>query len=207
MTDTAICDYTKAKAFHPRTLERWLSWQPADRSALADLAIPLKMGENHLRDIMDWLEEIALRERAKIHEILSLRAVTDCAGDPRLGRGDKLKRVKEEVRRMRFPRLAETEDAIRARIQALKLHPEVRLSVPPGLEGGRLQVEFHAGSREELKRVAEKLAGAVETESVGQIFALLAGEDPLLHPPPRAGEERGGGRANSPKAGVGKVKV
>lgn len=176
MTDTAICDYAKAKAFHPRTLERWLSWQPADRSALADLAIALKMGENHLRDMMDWLEEIALRERAKIHEILSLRAVTDRAGDPRLGRGDKLKRVKEEVRRMRFPRLAETEDAIRARIQALKLHPEVRLSVPPGLEGGRLQVEFHAGSREELKRVAEKLAGAAETASAGEIFALLAGE-------------------------------
>jgi hypothetical protein len=193
MTDTAICDYAKAKAFHPRTLERWLSWQPADRSALADFAIPLKMGENHLRDMMDWLEEIALRDRATIHAVLNSRPVAECAEDPRLGRGDRLKRVKEQVRRMRFPRLAETEDAIRARIQSLKLQPEIRLSVPPGLEGGRLQVEFHAGSREELKRLAEKLARAVATDSVGQIFALLAGEDPLLHPPPQAGEERGGG--------------
>jgi hypothetical protein len=29
----------------------------------------LKVGENHLRDLMDWLEEIALRDQATVGEI------------------------------------------------------------------------------------------------------------------------------------------
>ncbi|HSK30759.1 MAG TPA: hypothetical protein VLA17_12430 [Candidatus Limnocylindria bacterium] len=175
MSDTAICDYAKARGFHAQTLERWLSWQPADRAALADLALALKMGENHLRDIMDWLDEIALRDQARIYEVLNDRAVVDISTDPRLGRADRLKRVKEQIRRVRFPRLAETEDAIRAKIRALKLHPGITLSVPQGLEGGRLQVEFSAAREAELKQLAEQLCAAIEKPVVAEIFALLSG--------------------------------
>ena len=82
---------------------------------------------------MDWLEEISLRDGQSIHAILTSKAIDDSATDPRLGRADRLKRIKEQIRRLRFPRLAETEDSIRAKIQELKLHPEIRMSVPPGL--------------------------------------------------------------------------
>lgn len=178
MSETAIRDYAKARGFHVQTLERWLSWQSSDRAALAELVFALKFGENHLRDMMDWLEEIALRDDAPIHEILGRKMVGDITTDPRLGRADKLKRVKDQVRRWRFPRLAETEDAIRAKIQGLKLHPGVRLSVPPGLEGGRLQVEFSAASHEELKQFTAKLSEAAENTVVAEIFELLSGVRP-----------------------------
>jgi hypothetical protein len=175
MSETVIRDYAEEKGFHAQTLERWLSWQPPDRGALAELALGLKIGENHLRDMMDWLEEIALRDDVQIHQLLGRKIVGDITTDPRLGRADKVKRVKEQVRRWRFPRLAETEDAIRGKIQALKLHPGVRLSVPPGLEGGRLQVEFTAASHEQLKQHTAKLSDAVEKTVAAEIFELLSG--------------------------------
>ncbi len=53
-----------------------------------------------------------------------------------------MKRIKESLRRLRFPRLAQTEDEIHGKIRALKLQPEIRMTVAPGLEGGRLQIEF-----------------------------------------------------------------
>ena len=175
MSEREIRDYSAAKGFHPQTLERWLSWQPDDAGALARLAIALKIGENHLRDLMDWLEEIALRDRQSIHAILASKAIDDSATDPRLGRADRLKRIKEQIRRRRFPRLAETEDAVRVKIQDLKLHPEIRLSVPPGLEGGQLRVEFTAASHAELKLLATKLTEAADKGSMPEIFDLLAG--------------------------------
>jgi hypothetical protein len=135
-----------------------------------------KMGENHLRDIMDWLEEIALRDRSRVCDVLDSKVITDIKTDPRLGRADKLRRIKEQLRRSRFPRLAETEDAIRARIQALKLHPEIRLTVPPGLEEGRLRVEFSATNHEELKRLLAKLTEAKENSILPEIFDLLSGQ-------------------------------
>jgi hypothetical protein len=136
----------------------------------------LKVSENHLRDLMDWLEEISLRDQLSVAEILSRREMTSIQTDPRLGRADKIKRIKENIRRLRFPRLAETEDALQRRIQELKLHPEVRLSVPAGLEGGNLRVEFHASSRDELRRLAAKIVEATDNELTRDIFALLSGE-------------------------------
>jgi hypothetical protein len=175
MSETEIRNYTITRGFHPRTLERWLSWEPADRDALAKLAQNLKIGENHLRELMDWLEEIGLRDRLRIRDILCSRAIAKIETDPRLGRADKLKRIKEQVRRLRFPRLAATEDTIRRAIQALKLAPEIRLSVPSGLEEGRLQVEFKATSCDELKRMVAQLNDAAAKDSVRDIFDLLSG--------------------------------
>lgn len=124
---------------------------------------------------MDWLEEIALRDRQSIRAILTSKSVDDIASDPRLGRADRLKRLKEQIRRFRFPRLAETEDAIRAKIYDLKLHPEIRLTVPPGLEGGQLRIEFAASSHAELRQLVTKLTEATGKESLPEIFDLLAG--------------------------------
>ena len=176
MAEMEIRAYAADKGFHPQTLERWLGWDPADGGALERLAFALKISENHLRDLMDWLEELALRDGVTIQSMLIAKAVDDISTNPRLGRADKLKRIKEHLRRMRFPRLAETEDAIRAKIQELKLAPEIRLSVAPGLEGSNLRVEFAAADLAEFKRLAEKLSRAAEKISAAEIFALLAGQ-------------------------------
>lgn len=175
MSETEIRDYARGKKFQPQTLERWLGWEEADRNALAEIAFALKMSENHLRDAMDWLEEIALRDQSTIHKILAGKAITEIHTDPRLGRADKVKRIKDQLRRLRFPRLAETEDAIQKKVQSLKLQPEIRVSVPPGLEGGRIQVEISAASREELRRASKKLSDATENELTAEIFTLLSG--------------------------------
>ncbi len=65
MAESAIRDYAKTRGFHRRTLDRWLGWQPADQDALEEIAVSLKVSENHLRDMMDWLEEISLRDDVK----------------------------------------------------------------------------------------------------------------------------------------------
>jgi len=176
MSESAIRDYALAKGFHRQTLERWLGWAPMDRDALAEIALGLKISENHLREMMDWLEEISLREQSKIREVMSKQEIFSIKTNPRLGRADKLKRLKEQFRRWRFPRLAAIEDAIRQNIQALKLPAEIRLSVPPGLEGGRLQAEISAVDLTEFQRLTRKLSEAAATNQVAEIFQRLSGE-------------------------------
>jgi hypothetical protein len=175
MSEPEIRQYAQCKGFHQQTLVRWLGWDPLARNALFCLAVDLKIGENHLRDLMDWLEEIASHEQLKIEEILTSKPIIDLASNPRLGRADKVKRIKEAIRRRRFPRLTQTEDAIRARIHELKLHPEIRLKVPSGLEGGRLEVELGASSHDEFKKLVIKLADTATDNRVREIFAILAG--------------------------------
>ncbi|MBM4262086.1 MAG: hypothetical protein FJ145_11740 [Deltaproteobacteria bacterium] len=175
MSEALVRQFAQEKAFHPQTLERWLTWEATDRDALWRLVSALKPSENHLRDLMDWLEEIALRDDRRGYEVLADKSIGDIETDPRLGRADKFKRIKEQLRRWRFPRLAEIEDGIQKRLKELKLQPEIQLSVPPGLEGGRLQIQFSAGSYDELKRLSHKLEQSLEQDAVRQVFDLLAG--------------------------------
>ncbi|MGH7783803.1 MAG: hypothetical protein ACREO5_08210 [Candidatus Binatia bacterium] len=140
------------------------------------IALALKAGENHLRDLMDWLEEIEARDGVPVRDVLQSSAIENIKTDPRLGRADRLKRIKDQIRRMRFPRLSHIEDSIQSRIRELKLQPDIKLSVPPGLEGGDLRVEFSAASTNELKNLIKKLGDAADSQSLAEIFAMLKGD-------------------------------
>lgn len=141
------------------------------------MAQELKMGENHFRDFLDWLEEISLRDRVAIGEILRHQSIARISSDPRLGRSDKLKRIKEELRRLRFPRLSRVEEEIQKRIRGMKLRSEIRMSVPPGLEGGSLTVQLKASRHEDLKAWVQELSEAVEKNEIKEIFTLLEGAE------------------------------
>lgn len=138
--------------------------------------LALKAGENHVRDLLDWLEEIALRDGVAIRDILRSEAVIRISTDPRLGRADRLKRVKEHLRRLRFPRLSRIEDRIQTRIRSLKLHRAVKLSAPAGLEGGALRVEFSAENCAELRGILESLERASASAPLAEVFRLLQGD-------------------------------
>jgi hypothetical protein len=175
MIDQQILAYSQAKGFHSRTLERWLKLTPVDREALLNLARGLKMGENHFRDFLDWMEEIALRDGVSLCEILKGDSLLRISSDPRLSRNDKLKHMKEELRRLRFPRLARIEEEIRRRVHELKLSAQIQITVAPGLEGGGLTVQMKAGSYEELARLAKELGALPERKAMREIFDLLEG--------------------------------
>jgi hypothetical protein len=175
MAESAIRDYANSKGFHRQTVDRWLGWQAADQDALEEIAVSLKVSENHLRDMMDWLEEIALRDGSNISAILKRPAMGSIKTDPRLGRSDKLKRLKEQLRRWRFPRLAAIEESIRVKIQALKLPAAIHLSVSPGLEGGAVHVSFSAGSPGEFEKLTHRLSDAASSRIVAEIFDSLSG--------------------------------
>ena len=179
MTEEQLRAYAETRGFHPKILTRLLGWDPTASTALGRLVVTLKMSENHLRDLMDWLEEIAVRDGCRLGAVLADKVIENIETDPRLGRAEKLKRLKDEIRRRRFPRLAQTEDALRARIAELKLHPQIVLSAAAGLEGGRLRVEFGASNQQELQRLAAKLADAAGKDATREIFALLSGASEL----------------------------
>jgi hypothetical protein len=176
MNDRQIEAYCRSKGFHPKTQERWLALSNADREALLALVETLKAGENHFKDLLDWLEEISVRDGVGVAQVLGRNELARIASDPRLGRSDRLKRLKEEVRRLRFPRLARIEDEIHRRVRAMKLDPKVELTVPAGLEGGAVTIQMKAAGYDELKRLSTEVARVVEDDGMREIFALLRGE-------------------------------
>lgn len=166
--------YAEERRFRSATVDRWLAAPVADAAALLELALRLRLGENQLRDLWDWLDEVACRDRQPLAAVLA-RPVLQDALAPSLGRTDQLKAFKASLRRLRFPALAAQEERLAGLVGALQLPPAVRVRWPEFLEGDRLEISVEATSPEALRSAAEALAAAARRAECAAIFALLDG--------------------------------
>jgi hypothetical protein len=171
LTDQIIA-YSQEKRLSAQTLRRWQSWAEEDQAALLVVANELRLNENQLRDFLDWLEEIITRDGVTVRDILG-------RGDLRhplqanLSRNDKLKAVKEALRKIRYPRLSRLEDDLRAAVKALDLGSRVRVSFPAALEGDEITVEIKARSVQELGNSLVTMQQKLADGSLRRVFELM----------------------------------
>ena len=108
-------------------------------------------------------------------KIIKGESIEPIWSDPRLGRGDKLRRIKEAMRRQRFPRLMQMEREIQKRIRAMGIGSQIQFSVPSGLEGGTLTVHLSSTSEPDLKKLVGELGELLERSEIKEIFEYLSG--------------------------------
>lgn len=164
--------YAQQKHLNPQTLARWQAWAEPDQAALWELVQALQLGENHLRDFLDWCEEIALRDCGSVMALLArpeLRRLLTA----QLGRNDKLKAVKDALRKLRYPRLSQLEEELRIAVKALDLGGRVQVSFPPSLEGEDITVEIKARNAKELAEHVARIRQRLEDGAIQRLFALL----------------------------------
>ncbi len=172
MTD-AVRSCVEERRYSTTTLERWLTLEALDAQALVDLVQELRPSENQLRDLWDWAEEIGHRDGLSLTQVLALEAPAKARRSRNLGRNDKLKVLKNALRRLRFPQLAATEERLAALVRELDLPRNVRITFPEFLEGDEVRVEIVADTPASLERAAERLRAAAHTPACHAMFQLL----------------------------------
>jgi hypothetical protein len=164
--------YAQEKRLSTQTLQRWQSWSESDQAAFFPVVEELRLNENQLRDFLDWLDEIVARDGGTVRDILG-RAELRYPLESKLSRNDKLKAVKDVLRRIRYPRLSQLEDDLHVAIKALDLGNRVRVSFPLALEGDEIIVEMKARNVQELRDTLTLLQQKLEDGSLQRVFAAL----------------------------------
>jgi len=152
---------------------RTAAWPEADRTAVAEVVAALRPSPRHLADVLDWLDDIAARDGTRAAAVLAaptLRAALAARGSA----PDRLKRWKEALRRLRYPRLAAREGEFGAAVRALDLGRAVTIVPPAGLEGGTLSVTIRAASADELAAALDRLEQCRRAGALVRLFDLLA---------------------------------
>lgn len=175
MPEQRILDFAGGKRLTRTMLDRWLALSRADAEALLGVAERLRLGENHLRDVLDCAEDIAARSASSVAEVLGRPEVSGLLVSG-LGRNEGLKAVKDALRRMRFPRLSATEDRLRELAKRLQLPRAVDIAFPENLQGVELTLTLRGCSAEELRANASAVAQALQRAEVEEMFRLLGGE-------------------------------
>ena len=170
--EMSVTSYTQHKRLSQATLSRWQAWTEADQQALLRLAQELQLGENHLRDFLDWLEDIVARDGGTIAEVLQQPEIRR----PLIlqqSRNDRLKAVKDTLRKLRYPRLSRLEDELQAGVKALALGRQVRISFPPAFEGDEVTIEIKARNVKALNDTLILLQQRLDDGSLQHLFDLL----------------------------------
>ncbi len=167
-----IAAYAQRKRLSDTTLARWRAWPATDQAALFSLLQDLQCGENHLKDLLDWLEEIVARDEQTVAAILEqreLRSARATSGS----RHDKLKAVKAVLRKLRYPRLTRLEENVRRAVKALDLGRTSQVAFPPDFEGDEVTVTLTVRNVHELRDILSQLQRRLDDGRFQRVFEAL----------------------------------
>jgi hypothetical protein len=154
-------------------LERWLAFDEVSRGALLAFARKVRLRTGQLVTALELLEEISVRERITVAEILGrddIRRIADGSGSgPARARA-----LIEALRKIRLPRLRAMQERLRAEVAALKLPRGISVDLPKELGSDELTVSIRVRSADDLGR----LVAALNQSSAGlaRIVEMLGGE-------------------------------
>ncbi len=167
-----IAAYAQRKHLSGTTLARWQAWPATDQAALFSLLQDLQCGENHLKDLLDWFEEISARDEQTVADILErreLRSAWATSGS----RHDKLKAVKAVLRRIRYPRLTHLEENVRQAVKALDLGRTGQVSFPSDFEGDEVTITLTVRNVHELRNGLSQLQQRLDDGRFQRVFDSL----------------------------------
>ena len=131
---------------------------------------------NETRELLALIPDVAAMKKLSVSELIEGELgliVGDESAPPR----KRLERLRERLRRTRYPRLTETESAFEAAALDMKLGDGCRFASPRHFEGDEITITIKA---KDAARVGEILEALLSEKEMGleKLFAILRGAAP-----------------------------
>ncbi len=139
-------------------------------SAFADLFAGLRISLNKQREILQLVQEIALREDIGPQQILRGDEPARILNDGDLDRSRKSSMIRRYLRRRRYPNICEAERRFAARVKGLNLGRHLKLIPPKDFEGTTFIFELRFAGFSELEDCLNRLATIIAGPSLKEIL-------------------------------------
>ena len=130
----------------------------ASAEVLADFFDTLRPTLNQQKEMLTWVQDIAGAEDRSIPEVLEAAPIPDILADAHTERPQKLKKVREALKRRRYPTICRFETVLEKNRKALNLPSDICLSAPENLEDNRFAVTISFRSPPEFKEHIDTLS-------------------------------------------------
>jgi len=151
-------------------IRRISSLSSKDRMTLLSLISPLKLGENRLREILTFLEEIAKRDGLTIREIVKRPEIQAILSHQELTPSQRADRMKNALLNLRYPRMHTMEEKFEKKRKELNLPSSVSLYHQPFFEGKGLKVEFQFETAKDYQLIISSLSSLTEKKEFKEIL-------------------------------------
>ncbi|UQZ90225.1 hypothetical protein C4J81_13845 [Deltaproteobacteria bacterium Smac51] len=138
-------------------------WEPESRGALLDIFEALAPSKQKKRQWLDWLEDIARREKVSPADVLKSKEIQAALAD---GGGSGKSAAEDAARhylwRRRHPQLSELTAGRREQVKALGLPKNLKLEADPTFEDLKFSLSMTFASHDELEALGRKVAGLAD---------------------------------------------
>ncbi|HUL23428.1 MAG TPA: ParB/RepB/Spo0J family partition protein [Thermodesulfobacteriota bacterium] len=141
-----------------------------NRRAILSLISSLKLGENRLKEVLTFLEEISRRNRCEGKDIVQRPEIQAILSQKELTPSQKTERIKKVLTDLRYPKLNQLEKTFEKKRKELNLPSNVSLHHPPFFEGKRLKIEFQFETKEEYRFIVESLSSLPDKKEFEEII-------------------------------------
>ncbi len=132
-------------------IRRLSTLTPDDRMAIFSLISRLKLGENRLREVLTFLEEISRRNQCKEKDIVQRSEIQAILSQKELTPSQKTERIKKVLTDLRYPKLNQMEKEFEKKRRDLNLPFNISLHPSPFFERRGLKIEFQFETTEEYR--------------------------------------------------------
>jgi hypothetical protein len=170
--DLEIRNIAIARHLPDSHLERWLKIDEPGPTAFLEFAQTLKLRTGQMVAALDLLDEISVRDRCGIADVLSrpaLRRTLSANGST----PSRAHTFLEELRAIRFPRLREIAAQIESAIAALRLPRDISILLPRDLASDELTIQLKVSRASTIHQQLETLMS--KRSEIAQILAMLGG--------------------------------
>ena len=119
------------------------------------------------------LLDVAAMQNRSLNALAAEIFETARSMDPDRPLPQRAEEIRQQLRRLRYPRVTRTEVEYRRLRQALRLGPEVVFQEPPEFEGDRYRVEFQFRDGREYARILQQLQQAAAIPEFEALLELL----------------------------------
>ena len=130
----------------------------------------LKLSLNKQRQLLTLVKEIAIREDASIEDVLGETYLRETLLSEELDRNQKARKIRNYLKKRRFPEITRTEKAFEARVKALQLGSGVKLIPPIHFEGATYTLSIYFDNLNELHDRRETLDQLIQNPNLHKIL-------------------------------------
>ena len=151
---------------------RLSKWDGADQRAFLPLLERLHFGENVLRECIELVREVSMKEDLSPAEFLNTSRCRAILDDPEADRPTRTKTFRSFLRAERYPTLDAMESRFNDARRSLGLPTAISLQPAPFFEESGVTVSFRAKTPEQFRELASKIEEAANNESAGRLFTI-----------------------------------
>jgi ParB/RepB/Spo0J family partition protein len=152
-------------------------WSKESRDSAEVLFSILRPGVNKWRDLLELLDETALREKLEPCEIIQWTPLQAILEQTHLTPGQKYDSIVQSLHPRRYPLLSELNKKIAGALDRLDLHPDTLVKTHKNFENDEVRIEMKFRNVSELKGQLLRLTPAVDSPAMQELVDTLRNLD------------------------------